>query len=134
MIDHTADIGFVVRANSVAELFTAAAQALFDLSYDLDAVAEEASARVRISADSAEELMVRWLNEIIFLMETGPWVFHRAEVTWGADFSLQARLFGESGNPVRHPSCRTVKAATYHNLSVQKKSRGSWEARVLLDV
>jgi SHS2 domain-containing protein len=43
-------------------------------------------------------------------------------------------LQGEAIDRDRHDLANDVKAVTLHQLSVQRTSGGSWEARVVLDV
>ncbi len=69
--DHTADLGLRVFAPDLTDLFRTAAAGLFDVivvnRQDVRIVDTEP---VRLSADSAEDLLIDWLNELIFRSET----------------------------------------------------------------
>jgi SHS2 domain-containing protein len=134
LIDHTADIGFEVRSRTLPGLFAESAYALFDLAYRLKAVGNEICVPVTVHSDSLESLMVQWLNELIFLLETGSCLFRRAEVSLQKGFSLEARLYGQAKDAVKYTPYRSIKAATYHHLVVEKNSSGQWISRVILDV
>lgn len=67
LIDHTGDIGIVVRAGSLEQLFIAAATAMFDILLE---PAEEKSSRffpIEVEGIDLEDLIVRWLSELLYL-------------------------------------------------------------------
>ena len=71
VFEHTADVGLRVRGRDLEDLFRTAAEGLFD-----DIVANRQDVRdverecVSLVADSLAELLVAWLNELIFRCET----------------------------------------------------------------
>lgn len=132
-IEHTADIGIAVEAKTVEELFASIACAMFDLMVDLSEVQPAQKAEVSLCADSLEELLVAWLNELIFRAEVSGMFFSKFEVESVGETFLVASAWGEPYRQDKHSIDQTVKAATYHELEVSQ-SDGSWSARVIFDV
>ena len=134
IIHHTADLGFEVRAPDLSTLFLEAARALFDLSYGIKAVKAETEVDIQLQADDWENLMVKWLNELIFLMEARSYFVCRLEVMVQHTYRLSARLRGETIHPPKNCCLRHIKAATYHNLKIHCGLNEEWSAQVILDV
>jgi SHS2 domain-containing protein len=131
--EHTADIGLLARGRTLVELFANAADGLADLTVDRDGLADAIRVQVSVSAEDREALMVAWLNELLYLLDTQRFVARRTQITALAATSLRAKLFGDTIDPDRHTVRRMIKAATYHRLSL-RRADGVWEARVILDL
>jgi SHS2 domain-containing protein len=133
--DHTADLGMRVHAADLADLFRTAAEGLFDviLANRGDVRAEQAET-IRLRANSSAELLVDWLNELIFRSETEHRFYGRFAVTLDPDGrGLQAVIHGEPIDPDRHVLDHEVKAATHHRMSLARDG-DSWLAEVILDI
>ncbi len=133
--DHTADLGLRVRGSDLDDLFRTAAKGLFHVI-----VANAAEVRPRetlhvvLSAEGIEELLVDWLNELIYQAETGHRFFSRFDVrVTESPPSLAAEIGGEPIDPDRHILDHEVKAATHHGLRLVHASDG-WYAEVILDI
>ena len=133
LIDHTADLGILVRAPQLPALFSAAARALFDLTCDLSQVSPGEQLRLSLEDPELDCLMVKWLNELIFLHETRRLLFSEFAVRISDGYRLDARLGGEMLDPQRHALFRGIKAATYHQLQILKQD-AIWSARIIFDV
>jgi protein archease len=132
LIDHTADVGIRVMAASLDALFETAALALTELMTDTATVEPRLERTMDLKEESIDLLLVCWLQEILYLMDTEGLVFSVFEVRIeGA--TLQATLRGEPFNPGVHPRKSDVKAVTYHHLEVATHGDG-WEARVIVDI
>ena len=132
-IDHTADLGFEVWAESPQSLFAEAVLALGDLCYDRAAVCSREQRRLRIHGASPEERLVRWLHEVYMLLESELWLTAVAsDVTIEGD-TVQGTLHGEPVERPRHTLHTEIKAITYHGLEIAR-SRGAWRAVVVVDV
>jgi SHS2 domain-containing protein len=133
LIDHTADLGILVRAPQLPELFPAAARALFDLTCDLSQVSPDTRLELSLEDTELDCLMVKWLNELIFLHETRRLLFSEFAVRISDGYRLDARLGGERLDLHRHTLFRGIKAATYHQLQILKQGE-IWSARIIFDV
>lgn len=132
LIDHTADVGIWVTARSVEALFETAAVALTELMTDLAAVEPKLERTMELEEESLDVLLVCWLQEIVYLLDTEDLVFSAFEMKIEGT-RLQATLWGEPFDPEVHPRKSDVKAVTYHHLEVKNRG-GWWEARVIIDL
>lgn len=133
VIDHTADIGICVKAATLEKLFALAAGAMFDLMVDLSDVQHVKREEISLQADSLDELLVVWLNELLFRAEVEKMFFSRFEVDSVDDKFLKASVMGQIYRENVHSIDTHVKAATYHQLEISACD-GGWCARVIFDV
>ena len=135
-IDHTADVAADLSAATLPELFVFAAHALTDTLTDMDLVRASITRSVTLEAVTIEELLVDWLNELVYLFEVQNMLTSAADVTIdeaGGRWRLRASVSGEPFDPDRHPSRVQVKSATYHGLHVTRDGE-TWRARIVLDI
>ncbi len=132
-IEHTADVGIEVEADSLEELFEGAAVGMSCLMLDIGKVRGVEEREVSIHASDLAEMMFKWLNELLFLFETEEFLFHGFDVCRIEGENLEAKITGENYDPNRHEILDEIKAATYHMMEVSKKN-GKWFARVIFDV
>jgi SHS2 domain-containing protein len=132
----TSDLTFVARGASPEEVFAAAAEALLAATVEAPAsVAEREGHRLSFAEPDLELLLLRFLNELVFLRDARGLLLHprRIRIDRGAEARLDAELWGERLDPARHRLGTEVKAATAHRLRVAPREAG-WEACVTLDV
>ena len=132
VIDHTADLGIEVRAKTLEELFEGAAYGMMSLIVDPHSVEGNIKKEVIVDAEDLEGLMFTWLNELIYIINVEGVLFSGFDVTLDGT-KLKATLSCEKFDPKRHKIKDEIKAATYHDLSIEKKN-GDWEVRVIFDV
>ncbi len=132
IIDHTADVGIIAHGESVEDLFVNAARGMFSLITDLDTVVELTSQEITVEAPDQEELLVTWLNELLYLFDAENLVFSRFEIGNLGKERLKAMVYGEEFDPARHSLKSYVKAATYHMLNLQRQD--GFKAQIILDV
>ncbi|MBN1781997.1 archease [bacterium] len=139
IVDHTADVGLKVWGTDGPELFREAAVAMMSQVVDLSTIESVQKQAISLKADTPEELLHRWLREILFLIDKGL-VFnqfhiekHNLSEKKAAPYFLEGYLVGESLDTTRHRICNEVKAVTRHNFYVKTKGPW-WEANILLDV
>ena len=133
LIEHTADIGVHAWGATPADVFEQAARALFSLVCDPREVDERETVEVALEAEAQDLLLAAWLNELLYIFEARRLVLTRFEVLEVGEKSLRARVTGEPMDGERHVLCGGVKAATLHDLALEKRE-GGWEGFVLLDV
>ncbi|MBD3236443.1 MAG: hypothetical protein GF330_07055 [Candidatus Eisenbacteria bacterium] len=136
-IDHTADVALRVWAPSVERLFVEAARGLLSLLTDPETVTAREGRRLEVSGLDLEELLVAWLNEILYRFESEGLLLAEvtsAELSAGEDdHRFGARCRGERYDPQRHPPGVGVKAATYHNLRIAPDRLGHYDVTLVLD-
>jgi SHS2 domain-containing protein len=131
--EHTADIGVRVFGRTYEEIFANAAYALFDHLTDLGAVEEKVPVSISLQGQDSEDLLVRWLNELLYLYESQGFLLKGVSFSHLDERSLVAEGRGEGFDPSRHLRKMEIKAVTYHQVQV-RKADGIWEARVIFDV
>ena len=133
--DHTADVGLRIRGDDLDDLFRTAAEGVIDyIVVNRDAVCVEALESLSLDAESTLDLLVTWLNELIFRSETQHRLYSHFDVRVAADgLHLHAEIGGESIDHDRHVLDHEVKAVTHHGLSLAREGRG-WLAELILDI
>lgn len=132
-IEHTADIGLEVEAPSLEECFARGAAGLFSsFAEEGPASGEERTITVSLSATSLEELLVLWLEELIYRADADHLAFTAFKVDAVNDISLvgQAAARVAGSQEMAEPP---VKGVTRHDLWVHKDG-DTWRAHVILDV
>lgn len=132
-IEHTADIGIEVEADTLGELFEGTAMAMLSLIVDPATVRDDVERELSLEAGDLEELLFIWLNELLFIMYADGLLFSKFEVKDVVDSRLVAAASGEKLDPERHRLDEEIKAATYHEMMVERLDEG-WKARVIFDV
>jgi SHS2 domain-containing protein len=133
--EHTADLGLRVVAEDLTDVFETAAAGLLDVIVANRAeVRDQEEEHVALEAEATEDLLLAWLNELIYRCETRHRLYRRFAVQLDADGRrLEATIAGEPIDPDRHILDHEVKAATHHGLVVRRDDRG-WLAEVILDI
>jgi len=133
--EHTADVGALVRGVTLGRLFENAALAMCDLACDRGTVRPRRRLAIAVRGDGLEDLLVRWLSEILYLQETRRWLFSAFRVARVDRVRCAARGvgLGEPYDEARHPRPREIKAVTYHQLRVIR-GRSAWRVRLVFDV
>ena len=132
-IEHTADIGIEVEADTLGELFEGTAMAMLSLIVDPATVRDDVERELSLEAGDLEELLFIWLNELLFIMYADGLLFSKFEVKDVVDSRLVAAASGERLDRGRHRLDEEIKAATYHEMMVERLDEG-WKARVIFDV
>jgi SHS2 domain-containing protein len=131
--DHTADVGIRVFGGTIEEIFINAAWALFDLLTDLDSIRETMIREITVEGGDREDLLVRWLSELLFLCEGQGFLFRQFCISSLTATSLKAMVRGEIFDPSRHAFKTEIKAVTYHQVEIIHKGE-TWVARVIFDI
>ena len=137
MLDHTADVGFELGAPSLEALFDEARRALLMVVFEHPPEEGEGADAVSLTAPDRETLLVRWLNELVYLIQDAGFVPAGAEIqlpeAGDSGYALEARLTGAPLLLEEYGWQGEIKSATFHGLEVTKGEDG-WHARVILDV
>ena len=132
ILNHTADVGIIAYGADLKQAFANAARGLFSLITELDDVEEVVYRDIELTATDEENLLVEWLNGLIYLFDVENILFKRFDITQLNNTQLKARSYGEKVDSSRHKLKTGVKAATYHMLRVEKSN--GYKAQVLFDI
>jgi SHS2 domain-containing protein len=131
------DIAFEASGGTLEELFSSAGDALTNVMVDdLSTIEDEERLEVNLSGGEIDLLLFDFLQEFIFQKDAELLLLRVAELTIsraGGVYILNAVLYGEHINPLKHPMKVDVKAVTLHRFAVLETPRG-WKATVVLDV
>ena len=133
-LDHTGDLGIHVYGNTLPELFTNAASGMLEAMVASDSVDAVKQISIEVTAESLEDLMVAWLDELIFKHEVEEICFQRVEILQITNTKLSAIGYGEPTDLKKHIVYTEIKSVTYHQLIVEQRPDGTWFAQVIFDL
>ena len=133
ILEHTADIGFLARGATLADLFGNATRGFMAIAAETGRVGLCGEWPVRVSAPDLPSLLVDYLSELLYLLDSGRFIACDVRVDAVSATNIAATLVGEPRALERHPWKLIVKAVTYHGLTVGERE-GEWQARVFLDI
>ncbi len=133
LFDHAADLGLLIVARSMRDLFATAPRGLTALHTDIAGVRLRASRRVVVEAPDRHDLLVRWLKEWLFLQNEEGFLVAEVKLERLSDTRVIGRGRGELRRSGRHPARREIKAVTYSGAAIERGGR-NWRARLILDV
>jgi SHS2 domain-containing protein len=128
-VDHTADLALLVWAPTLEGLFADAAQGMYALTGVEVRPGPQVSRQIEVSAQDHEALLVAWLQELLYGLETEAMVFEDFRVQLLQPSRLTVAVQGRPAGPVT----KIIKAVTYHNLNIAQTSEG-YSATVVFDV
>jgi SHS2 domain-containing protein len=136
IIDHTADIGIVAYGKTKREVFINAAKGMFEIiageNRDLK---ENFYAKIKLEAKSLEDLLIAWLNELLYISEVKLVILNKFKIKELSDGQIKAEVGGTKINHLSIRIKREVKAVTYHRLEIKKdEESGLWSAQVIFDI
>jgi len=132
-IEHTADIGIEVEADTPSELFRRAGLALFSLMVSLEGVEAREEREETVRAEGWGDLLHDWLSRLLHSFLQDGFIAATITIEELDSTRLRARLVGEKLDYKRHNFETEIKAVTYHQLSVTCEN-GRWRAQVIFDV
>ncbi len=137
IIDHTADEAIEVIAESVEELFTAAAYGMKDVlvePFQTDAISVK---QFYLQESSLEELLVKFLDEINFYFQTERWIIvdvRTLKIERASDgYKLFAEADGEHYIEQKHILKHEIKAVTFHQMKIIESNNG-FTTRIVFDI
>ncbi len=138
-LDHTADLGVEAWAPTLDAAFEEAARGVFAYVLEPTRVDAVGEVQVEVTGRDAEELLLNWLDELLFVQQTELVAFEGYHVDElenrpGDDddaWHLTARVTGEDYDASKHGHIHEVKAVTYHGLLVE---RDPPRVEVILDI
>jgi SHS2 domain-containing protein len=129
---HTADKAIIAHGETFEAMLESAAAGMFAQQVDLASVPLTSCWRISAEAESAEDLLVAWLRELLVLSEREDAVFAEFSVKQCAPWKVQGEVRGGKFTDKIVRTGAAVKAITYHNLSVRQAP--DWQGTVTFDV
>ena len=132
-IPHTSDIAIRVYGKDTKELFENAAYGMFDILADLEGIKTSISIDVNVKAPSKEELLVSWMDELLYNFYSKNIIFSVFNINKIKDTELSAKAGGQHVGNNRNRLKKEIKAITYHDLNIKETPSGL-TVEIVLDV
>ena len=125
-LDHTSDAKFQAFGGTMEEAFANAALATASLMWDVKTVARTLRHPVSVRGKDLEQLLLHFLEEVIYLVETKTFLFASADevkIKKKADgFRLEAVFSGDI-NSDKYNIYGEAKAITYNEMKIEENDR-----------
>ncbi len=135
-LDHTADVFFVAKANTLSELFEQCALAVEETMVDVAKVQPKQKIKILGEDKEIDRLLYDFMDELIFFKDYKQLMFCKFEIDIqekDGKYVLTCFASGEKLDIARHDPKVDVKAVTMHQFEVKKIDKG-WQANVILDI
>lgn len=136
ILDISGDVGIRAYGQNCEDAFVNAGIGMYNLITDIERIDEKQVIDIETKGDSLDGLLVSYLNELIFQFDTYGFIGKKIEIiTFSNQPSafIKIKVYGEEFDPNRHERRLLVKAATYHNIRVEKIN-SIWEIEVVFDI
>jgi SHS2 domain-containing protein len=133
-MEHTADVKFQARGNTIEKAFENSALALKDtMTGEKIKVKEIQKEKIKAKGKDFESLLYSYLEQLLYMLEAGDFLFSKVKSIKinKKTFRLTAVAFGDKASNYRFVN--PVKAITYNEMFVNKSKTG-WKTQVVLDV
>ncbi len=133
ILEHPADMGIEAYGKNLIEAFEQSAIALMSIILDTSNIETTEIRLVEIHASEYEQLLVKWLAEILYLYDGEDFVPGKFEINTLTREYLNVTIGGEKFNNAKHTTKMDVKAITYHQILVRENDEGGL-VRVFIDI
>ncbi len=123
-LDLSGDAGVRATGEDLREAFQEAALGMYALIAPPESVRPEREVRVAVEADTPEGLLVRFLNELVFLFDARGFIGSGVRIGRMDAQSLCATIAGQDFDEGEHGGGLLIKAATYHGLRISCERKG----------
>ena len=130
-LEHTADVKFQAFGKSADELFENSSLALKEAICGKIKIKGIKEKVIKVKGKDFESLMYKFLEEILYLLDSSNFLISKIKEIKVKDFTLNAVLLGD--NPKNYWFTNSVKAVTYNEMFIKKEKKG-WISQVVLDV
>jgi SHS2 domain-containing protein len=135
-VDHTADIAVSLEGSTLEELFTAGAESYRSAITDMTNLEADDVQEIDISADSIEELLITFLNELNYYLISKKWLFVSVQsikiFNDEEGCELSAELNGRKINNDFQIK-QEIKSVTYHQVEIINKD-DNYSTLVVFDI
>ena len=140
-LEHTADVLVRAYGATIEEALANVALGMFEIMTDTSRVEPKIAVDVRVCGYDLENLVYRWLEELLYYHDVHGYVFSKFEITPLSEdivegdkmICINARVYGEVFDRDKHEPRTVVKAVTYHNMRIQKHDH-EWSIDVVFDI
>jgi len=131
ILEHKADLKIKVFGKTKEELFENAVIGM-QRAANYTPTKQPTTKQLKIKIKSVDllSLLVDFLSEVLYLIETEKLVFEKVEFEKFTEKEIEANLIGK---PLKRMGVH-IKGVTYHDLDIGQKKDGTWRATILFDI
>jgi SHS2 domain-containing protein len=130
ILEHKADLKIRAFGKTKEELFENATAGMFEAAkYEKEVKSQKSKAKIKITSADLPSLLVDFLSEVLYLVETKKLVFEKVKFKKFSENEIEAILIGR---PLKRMGVY-IKGVTYHDLDIHQE-KGKWEATILFDI
>ena len=133
LIDHTADTGVRVWAETLEQLFAEACRALFEQITDPAGLTDPRPQPLRVEGIDLTDLLINWMRACLEIWTVDQCLVRSARLGSIKDLIAEGQILAQTFDPRQHPIFVDIKAVTYHDARITETDDG-WEAAVIFDV
>jgi len=144
-IECLSDLAVEVWGRNIEELFKNAACSMFSIICRLDLIKGNFKKEIiikRKNIDSKEDLLIVWLNKLLYFHETKKVIFSDFQISKifisnlkKENCIINALCTGDIIDLRKHEIYTNIKAATYHDIKIHQDSRsGFLKTKIIFDV
>lgn len=133
ILEHPSDIGVEVKGKTMNEAFELSALGMMSIIVELSNVKVNTTKNITIKSIDIQQLLVKWLSEILYLYDGQQFIAKEFFVKSLTDTDLKAVVKGEKIDVTRHKLKMDIKAVTYHQLYIHQGTDGC-KIRVFFDI
>ena len=131
VLEHKADLKIRVFGKTKEELFENAMIGMFKgAKYQKKLKTQTSKVKAKIKSIDLISLLVDFLSEILYLVETKKLVFDKVKFKKFTEKEIEAELIGR---PLKRMGVH-IKGVTYHDLDIHQEKDGTWQATILFDI
>lgn len=129
ILEHKADLKIRVFGKTKEELFLNAMRGMYE-GARYQGEGEKIKREIKVSSLDLVSLLVDFLSELLYLTEVNQEIYDKIQFKKLNEKDLEGILIGKKLKRMGV----LIKAVTYHNLDIQQKKDGTWEATLLFDI
>ncbi len=137
-LEHTADAKFRAFGATLGECFENSAKAMVNVVCALEKIEAREETEINAEAESAEDLLHKFLENLLFEIETRGMLYSEFKVEIGNDrtkWFLKCIARGEAINLEKHSIKSEIKAVTWHEFFLRKEPEANkWVAQAIVDI
>jgi SHS2 domain-containing protein len=131
-LEHTADAKFRAYGKTLEEAFSNAAEAMFSVMIDCSKVEPNLQKKITASGSDEEALLYNFLEELLFLLDSERFLFHKVNKMKIVGKDLTATIVGDTASD-KYETHGDVKAVTYNEMEIIKE-KDKVTVQVIVDV
>ena len=136
-LEHTADVIVVGRGRTLEEAFEYAGVGVYEVMTDTSMVRPARRVDIDVEGDDVENLLYRWIEELLLYTDTEGLVFGMFRVCRIARengrYRIVSSAWGEPFDPERHEERTEVKAMTYAQMEITRQE-DCWRIQFVVDI